>query len=123
MTRIGAALDIRFWKNTLGGAGSGWVNMHTGHVPRAYHETVIRKAKENRTISLDEIAAAFDEHLALGKSSLDHSSGFVKELNNCMSDCNGHCSTYVFDMKTSLDFVSSEEQPDGWNQNTRGYPW
>jgi len=60
MTRIGVALDIRFGKNTLLGAGSGWVNMHTGHVPGAYHETVIRKAKENRTRSLDEIAVAYE---------------------------------------------------------------
>jgi sugar phosphate isomerase/epimerase len=167
-------------------AGSGWVNIHTGHVPGVYHETVIRKAQENRTRSLDEIAAAyetldtglyvendslekniikfgmqpeqvrdilnrypgfgatfdighahhsdippvrftellgnrinavhlhdnngaFDEHLALGKGSLDLSSGFVKELDRCLSNCNGRCSTYVFEMKTLPDFVSSKE--------------
>ena len=50
-----------------------------------------------------------DEHLALGKGSLGLNRGFVKELDNCMSNCNGHCSTYVLDMKTSLDFDSSEE--------------
>ncbi|MEA3294411.1 MAG: sugar phosphate isomerase/epimerase [Euryarchaeota archaeon] len=40
--------------------GSGWVNIHTGHVSLAYHEGVIAKAKENRTRSLDEIAAAYE---------------------------------------------------------------
>ena len=198
--RISCVSQIIEMGEYLREVGSGWVNIHVGHVPGTYHETVIEKAQENRTRSLDEIAAAyetldtglyvendslekniikfamqleqvrdildrypdfgmtfdighahhldippmrftellgnrinavhlhdnngaFDEHLALGKSSLDLSSGFVKELDNCMSDCNGHCNTYVFDMNTSPDFVSSEEQPDSWNQNTRGYPW
>ena len=166
--------------------GSGWVNIHIGHVPGAYHKTFIAKAEENRTRSLDEIAAAYetldtglyvendsfekklinfglqpeqvrdilnqypgfsatfdvghahhsdippmrfiellgnrinavhlhdnngasDEHLALGKGSLDLSKGFVKKLDRCLSSCNGRCSTYVLEMKTLSDLVSSKE--------------
>jgi len=40
--------------------GSGWVNIHTGYVPRTHHEKVITKAKENKTRSLGEIAAVYE---------------------------------------------------------------
>ncbi len=39
--------------------GSGWVNIHVGQTTRAYHPSVIEKAKNNCLCSLIEIADAF----------------------------------------------------------------
>ncbi len=38
----------------------GWVNLHAGHVPRAYHENVIAKAEANMTRSLGDIRTVYE---------------------------------------------------------------
>ena len=37
-----------------------WVNIHAGHVPRAYHENVIAKAEANMARSLGEIRSVYE---------------------------------------------------------------
>ncbi|MDK2947538.1 MAG: hypothetical protein PWQ63_698 [Methanolobus sp.] len=41
--------------------GSGWVNIHIGHIASNYHEKVIEKAEKNSRKSLEEIAEAFED--------------------------------------------------------------
>jgi len=116
MTRIGAALDLRFGKNNLqfldflhsNGFDHIEIKKDNDHV---YGEVKPAELLGNRinAVHLHDNNSTSDEHLALGKGSLDLDSGFVKELDNCMSGCNGRCSTYVFEMKTLSDFISSKE--------------
>ncbi|MGP8321571.1 MAG: sugar phosphate isomerase/epimerase family protein [Methanosarcinaceae archaeon] len=79
---------------------------HSGIPPLHFTELLGNRIN---AVHLHDNNGVSDEHLALGKGTLDLSSGLVKEIDRCLSSCNGHCSTYVFEMKMLPDFVSSKE--------------